>query len=48
MQELRNEIKHYIRVHSDESAKPFVWTQTAGKIIKAVERARSAAQGDAD
>ena len=44
VQELRNEIKRYIKAHNAESAKPFVWTQTAEKIIKAVERAKSAVQ----
>lgn len=40
VRELRNEIKRYIKAHNEESAKPFVWKQTAHKIIHAVERAR--------
>lgn len=41
VQELRDEIRRYIRVHNDESAKPFVWTKTATKIIEKVEQIRS-------
>ncbi len=41
VQDLRRELKRYIRVHNEESAKPFVWTQTAEKIIAAVERAKA-------
>lgn len=46
--ELRDEIKRYIKEHNAESAKPFVWTQTAEKIIKAVERAKNALQDSAN
>ncbi len=39
--ELRDEIHRYIRVHNGELAKPFVWTKSAESIIAKVERARS-------
>lgn len=44
VQELRDAIKRYIKTHNAESAKPFVWTQTAQKILSAVDRAREALQ----
>jgi len=40
--ELRKEIKRYIEAHNAESAKPFVWTKSAGAILAAVDRARAA------
>lgn len=40
VRELRDEIRRYISVHNEESAKPFKWTKTAEKILKKVERAR--------
>lgn len=39
--ELRNEIRRFIRVHNEESAKPFVWTKTAAKILKKVDQVRA-------
>ena len=44
VRELRAEIKRFINAHNQESAKPFVWTQTAQKIIDAVVRARKSQQ----
>ena len=41
VQELRDEIRRYIRVHNAECAKPFVWTKTAEKILEKVERAKA-------
>ncbi len=43
--DLRNEIRRYIRVHNDHSAKPLVWTKAARTIIDAVERARTRRNG---
>ena len=43
--ELRNELRRYIRVHNQESAKPLVWTKSASTIIEAVNRARRAKTG---
>ena len=40
--ELRKELRRYVKVHNDESAKPFVWTKSARTIIEAVERAKAA------
>ena len=48
VQDLRNELKRYIKVHNEECAKPFVWTQTAEKILAAVERAKKADQKHAN
>ena len=45
VKDLRDEIKRYIRVHNDQSAKPLVWTKEATKIIAAVERARTRTSG---
>lgn len=42
VQQLRNEIKRFIRAHNDHSAKPFVWTKSAGAILQSVNRARNA------
>lgn len=42
VQELREEIRRYIQAHNEESAKPFVWTKTAAKILEKVERAKAA------
>lgn len=39
--ELREELRRYAKVHNEESAKPFVWTQSARAIIAAVERAKA-------
>ena len=41
VQELRCEIRRYIRVHNEESAKPFVWTKTAEKILEKVSRVKA-------
>jgi len=38
--ELRQELRRYVRVHNEESAKPFVWTKSAQAIIAAVQRAK--------
>lgn len=38
--ELRQELRRYVRVHNEESAKPFVWTKSAHAIIAAVQRAK--------
>ena len=38
--ELRQELRRYVRVHNKESAKPFVWTKSAQAIIAAVQRAK--------
>ena len=48
VQDLRNELKRYIKVHNEESAKPFVWTQTAEKILAAAERAKETTQTHAN
>ena len=40
VQDLRDEIRRYIRVHNDQSAKPLVWAKAARTIIDAVERAK--------
>ncbi len=40
--ELRKELRRYVKVHNDESAKPFAWTKSARTIIEAVERAKAA------
>lgn len=40
---LKDEIKRYIRVHNQETAKPFRWTKKADSIIAAVARARKSA-----
>lgn len=42
VQELRDDLRRYVKVHNEESAKPFVWTKSARTIIDAVERARAA------
>ena len=42
VKELREELRRYITVHNEESAKPFVWTKSARAIIEAVERAKTA------
>ena len=38
--ELRQELRRYVRVHNEESAKPFVWNKSAQAIIAAVQRAK--------
>ena len=40
--DLRKEIHRFIKVHNDESAKPFKWTKTAAVIIESVQRAKEA------
>jgi len=42
VEELRNEIHRFIKVHNAESAKPFKWTKSASAIIKSVQRAKEA------
>jgi len=38
--ELRQELRRYVRVHNEESAKPFLWTKSANVILTAVEKAK--------
>jgi transposase len=38
--ELRDEIHRFIKVHNTESAKPFKWTKSAAAIIGSVQRAK--------
>ncbi len=38
--ELRRELRRYVQVHNEESAKPFVWTKSAKTILAAVKRAK--------
>lgn len=45
VQELRNEIRRYIRVHNEELAKPLVWTKSAKTILRSVERAKASSSG---
>lgn len=40
VEELKKEIKRFIKVHNRETAKPFKWTKSAEKIIASVERAK--------
>lgn len=40
VQELKDELEHYIKVHNRETAKPFKWKKNAQSILAAVERAR--------
>ena len=40
VEDLRQELRRYVRVHNAESAKPFVWTKSAKTILAAVERAK--------
>ena len=40
VQELRQEIKRYIRVHNQRLAKPFKWRATADSILAKVQNAR--------
>ena len=40
VQELRDEIKRFIKVHNERSAKPFVWKKTAKSILQSVSRAK--------
>lgn len=42
VQELKAELKRFIKVHNRDLAKPFRWTKTADKILASVERARDA------
>ena len=42
VQELKDELKRYIKVHNRETAKPFKWRKDAQAILAAVERARAA------
>lgn len=39
--DLKKEIKRFIKVHNRETAKPFKWTKSAEKIISSVERAKN-------
>lgn len=41
VQELKDELNRYIKVHNRETAKPFKWKKDAKTILAAVERARS-------
>ena len=40
VEELRNEIRRYIRVHNEESATPFQWKKSAEAILERVEHAK--------
>ena len=40
--ELREELRRYVEVHNEESAKPFVWTKSARAIIEAVKKTKAA------
>ena len=40
VRELRPALRRYLRVHNQESAKPFAWTKSAQAIIAAVPRAK--------
>ena len=40
VQELRDELERYIKVHNRETAKPFKWKKNARSLLAAVERAR--------
>jgi transposase len=42
VEELRNEIHRFIKVHNAESAKPFRWTKNASVILESVQRAKEA------
>jgi transposase len=42
VEDLRNEIHRFIKVHNAESAKPFKWTKSASVIIESVQRAKEA------
>ena len=42
--DLKKRIERFITAHNKHSAKPFKWTQTAAKIIAAVERAKEKSQ----
>ena len=42
--ELRWELRRYVQVHNEESAKPFVWTKSAKTILAAVRRAKDRQQ----
>lgn len=41
VKELKAELKRFIKVHNEESAKPFQWTKSAEKIMAAVEKAKN-------
>jgi phage-related protein len=41
---LKAELRRFIEVHNEKSAKPFKWTKPAGNIIAAVGRAKRALQ----
>ncbi len=43
VQELREEIQRFIRVHNARAAKPLRWTKSAASILDAVERAKQSA-----
>jgi len=40
VKELRDKIHRFIKVHNDESAKPFKWTKSAAAIIESVNKAK--------
>lgn len=40
VEELRDEIKRFIKVHNERSAKPFVWKKSAKSILQSVSRAK--------
>ncbi len=42
VEELRNGIHRFIKVHNAQSAKPFKWTKSAAVIIESVQRAKEA------
>jgi len=43
VEELRDEIHRFIKVHNARSAKPFTWTKNASAIIDSVQRAKHSA-----
>lgn len=42
VRELRDAIRHFIRMHNRHTAKPFKWTKSASTILEKVDRARDA------
>lgn len=48
VQDLISEIKHFVKMHNAESAKPFVWTKDAESIIAKVEKVKNAQLSDAN
>ena len=39
--DIRDSIRAYIEVHNEGPAEPFRWTESAGVILKSVERAQA-------